>query len=175
MFKPVHFVNAARVALLVGSLTVTVLTLGPFQDAEQIFGLSETAAHALAFGGLLAIAFLAFPRMRRVDLTIAAIVLSGAVEAAQLLGDRGVNVMDWLADVAGLLAVYAVSMTETLRAATRAHGELTFDQIAVLDRRQASYRQAGTFEPPTEPEEAKERARTFADRASRRFPPRQIR
>lgn len=175
MLKPTHFVTAARVVLAVGSLTVTVLALGPFQGAERMFGLSDKAAHALAFGGLLAIAFLAFPRMRRADLTIAALVLGGAIEAAQLFGDRSANVLDWLADAAGILAVYAVSMTETIRATVRAHGALTFDEINARDRRQASYRAAGAFEPPSEPEEAKERARTFADRASRRFPPRPIR
>ena len=54
MVKPVHFVAAARFALLAGSLTVAALTLGPFQGAEGHFGLTDKEAHAIAFGGLLA-------------------------------------------------------------------------------------------------------------------------
>ena len=175
MLKPVHLVSAARVALLVGSLTVTVLTLGPFQGAERIFGLNDKAAHALAFGGLLAISFLAFPRMRRADLTIAALVLGGSIEVAQLFDHRSASVLDWLADAAGILAVYAVSMIEMVRRTAREQGDLTFDQIAAADRRKVSYRNAGAFKPASAPEEAKARARDFAERASRRFPQRPVR
>lgn len=167
MLKPVHFVTAARLVLLAGSLTVAVLTLGPFQGAERIFGLSDKAAHAIAFGGLLAIAFLAFPRMRRADMTIAALVLGAAVEVAQLLDGRSASLGDWLADAAGILAVYAVSMTETIRHTARTQGDLTFDQIAAADRRRARRRQAVTPEPAAERQDG---APSFAERAARRFP-----
>jgi VanZ family protein len=170
MLKPIHFVTAARVVLLVGSLAVTVLALGPFQGAEKIFGLSDKAAHAIALGGLLAIAFLAFPRMRRADLTIAALALGGAIEAAQLFDSRSASVLDWLADAAGILAVYAVSMTETIRRTARVQGDRTFAEIAAADRRQVSRRQAKVLEPAAAAEEAKERALSFAERAARRFP-----
>jgi len=135
MLKPTHLVIAARIVLLVGSLTVTVLTLGPFQGAEQIFGLSDKAAHALAFGGLVAIAFLAFPRMRRADLTVAALVLGAAVEVAQLFDHRSASLLDWLADAAGVLAVYGVSMIETVRRMAREQPDLTLSQIAERDQR----------------------------------------
>jgi VanZ family protein len=167
MLKPVHLVTTARIALLVGSLTVTVLTLGPFQGAEQIFGLSDKAAHALAFGGLMAIAFLAFPRMRRADLTIAALVLGAAVEVAQLFDHRSASVLDWLADAAGILAVYGASMIETVRGMAREHGDLTLAQIAELDQRRRKRRRATTFEPASSTTNG---ASSFAERAARRFP-----
>ena len=115
MLKPAHIVAAARFTLLTGALAVVVLTLGPFQGAEGRFGLTDKEAHAIAFGGLLAVSFLAFPTMRRNDLTIAALVLGAAIEVAQAIAHRDGNVTDWLADAAGILIVYGVSMIETVR------------------------------------------------------------
>lgn len=167
MFKPVHFVTAARIALLVGSLTVAVLTLGPFQGAERIFGLNDKAAHAIAFGGLLAISFLAFPRMRRNDLAIAALVMGAAIEVAQVIAHRDGNIPDWLADSAGILTIYGASMIETVRKMAREQGELTFAQIAAMDRRRGRRRQATAFEPTTDEAVG---VVSFAKRAARRFP-----
>lgn len=167
MVKPVHLVAAARVTLLLGALTVTVLILGPFQGAERIFGLSDKAAHALAFGGLLAVSFLAFPRMRRNDLALAALVLGGATEVAQIIAHRDGNVPDWLADAFGVLVVHGASLIESVRKMAREQGQLTFAQIAAMDRRRLRRRPAVAFEPG----EAGV-ALSFAKRAARRFPPR---
>jgi hypothetical protein len=79
MFKPAYFVVGARVSLLIGALSVVVLTLGPFQGAESCFGLNDKEAHAIAFGGLLAVSFLAFPRMRSNDLLLSALVIGAAI------------------------------------------------------------------------------------------------
>jgi hypothetical protein len=166
MFKPVHFVAAARLAPLGGSLTVAVLTLGPFQGAEANFGLSDKAAHAIAFGGLLAVSFLAFPKMRRNDLAVAALVMGAAIEVAQVIAHRDGNIPDWLADAFGILTIYGASMIETVRKMARDQGELSFAQIAALDRRRGR-RQAVAFEPTTvETNDAS----SFAERAARRFP-----
>lgn len=173
MFKPVHFVTAARVTLVVGSLAVAVLTLGPFQGAEAIFGLNDKAAHAIAFGGLLAVSFLAFPRMRRNDLMIAALMLGAGVEVAQVIAHRDGNIPDWLADAAGILTIYGASMIETVRKMAREQGDLTFDQIAALDRRQPRRRPAVAFEPTIVELEAETGVvLSFAERAARRFPAR---
>ncbi|MET3666372.1 VanZ family protein [Caulobacter sp. 1776] len=174
MFKPVHFVAAARLTLLVGSLTVAVLTLGPFQGAEQILGLSDKAAHAIAFGGLLAVSFLAFPRMRRNDLMIAALVLGAAVEVAQIIAHRDGNIPDWLADATGILTVYGAGMIETVRKMAREQGDLTFAQIAAMDRRRGRRRQATAFEPAAMEVSMKETGAvvSFAERAAHRFPAR---
>ncbi|PIB91498.1 antibiotic resistance protein VanZ [Caulobacter sp. FWC2] len=164
MFKPVHFVAAARFTLVAGSLAVVVLTLGPFQGAEGHFGLTDKEAHAIAFGGLLAVSFLAFPRMRRNDLAIAALVLGAAVEVAQIIAHRDGNIADWLADAAGILTIYGASMIETVRKLAREQGDLTFAQIAALDRRRGRRQRATAFSP------TQTDAPSFAERAARRFP-----
>lgn len=172
MFKPVHFVAAARLTLLVGALTVAVLTLGPFQGAESHFGLTDKEAHAIAFGGLLAISFLAFPRMRRNDLAVAALVLGGAIEVAQILGHRDGNLPDWLADAAGIAVVYGAGMIESVRKMAREQGELTFAEIFAMDRRRSRRREVVAFQPtPVESVEAGV-VLSFAERAARRFPAR---
>ena len=164
MVKPVHFVAAARFALLAGSLTVAALTLGPFQGAEGHFGLTDKEAHAIAFGGLLALSFLAFPRLRRADLAIAALVLGAAIEVAQIIAHRDGDIADWLADAAGVLAIYGASMIETVREMAREQGELTFAQIAARNRRRDRRRRATAFTPTGTD------APSFAERATRRFP-----
>jgi VanZ family protein len=167
MFKPVHFVNAARFTLLAGSLAVVVLTLGPFQGAEGNFGLTDKEAHAIAFGGLLAVSFLAFPRMRRNDLMIAALVMGAAIEVAQLIAGRDGNVADWLADATGIMTIYGASMIETVRKMAREKGNLTFAQIKATDRRR------GRRRPATAPNGATPAgASSFAERAAKRFPAR---
>lgn len=167
MLRPAHVVTLARVALLAGSLTITALTLGPFNGAERIFGLDDEGAHALAFGGLLAIAFLAFPRSRRSDLTLAALALGAAIEVAQIFDQRTASLADWMADAAGILAVYGASMIETVRKTTREQADLTFSQIAAMDRRRSRGRVVA-FEPGT----GAAGAPSFAERAARRFPAR---
>lgn len=171
MLKPSHFVVAARVTLVLGALAVAVLALGPFQGAERIFGLNDKAAHAIAFGGLLAVSFLAFPRMRRNDLAMAALVLGAGVEVAQLFGGRSASVLDWLADAAGIATIYGASMIETVRKLARDQGEKTFAEIAALDRRRARARPAVAFTPGAEPTPFTDATRlSFAQRAARRFP-----
>jgi len=165
MFKPAHLVTAAQVILLNGALAVAVMTLGPFQGLESHFGLTDKEAHALAFGGLLAVSFLAFPKMRRNDLMIAALLMGAAVEVAQVIAHRDGNVADFLADAFGILAVYGASMIETVRKMAREQGDLTFAQIRAIDRRRGRRRQATAFEPASEAA-----ASSFAKRAARRFP-----
>ncbi|MCY1648217.1 VanZ family protein [Caulobacter sp. SL161] len=171
MLKPTHFVVAARVTLVLGGLSVAVLALGPFQGAERIVGLNDKAAHAIAFGGLLAVSFLAFPRMRRNDLAIAALVLGAGVEVAQLFGGRSASLLDWLADAAGVLTIYGASMIETVRKMVREQGDMTFAEIAAADRRRARRRAPAVFTPLVEAPRVEPAPQlSFAQRAARRFP-----
>jgi len=168
MLTPNLVVNAARAVLVLGALTAATLMLGPFQGLERMVGLDDKTAHAIAFGGLVAISFIAFPRMRRSDLAIAALLLGGGVEAAQLFGGRTASLTDWMADGAGIGVVYGASILEGLRKMAREHGELSFSAIAQIDRRRSRKRVRATFAPaPTAADETKE---TFAERAARKFP-----
>ncbi len=174
MPTPNHVVTTARAVLVAGALTAAVLMLGPWPGLEQVFGLSDKAAHAIAFGGLSAISFLAFPRMRRNDLAVAAVLLGASVEVAQLFTvDRSGSISDLLADVAGVGGVYLASHIEALRALARQRGSATFAEIAAQDRRRATRRPSAViqalFAAPAETLDT-ERPASFASRAARRFP-----
>jgi VanZ family protein len=173
MLTPNHVVTTARAVLVVGALTAAALMLGPWPGLEQVFGLSDKAAHAIAFGGLVAVSFLAFPRMRRNDLAVAAVLLGASVEVAQLFtADRSASISDLLADAAGVGVVYLASHIENVRALARQRGAASFADIAAQDRRRGARRLApviqAAFPPPAEAEA--DRPTSFASRAARRFP-----
>jgi len=168
MLTPNHVVTTARAVLVIGAATVAVLTLGPFQGAEQIFGLTDKSAHAIAFGGLTAISFAAFPRMRRADLARAALILGAGIEVAQLFGHRSASIADWAADAVGVATVYGSSLIESARKMAREHGDLPFTVIAAADRRRSRKSAKGVLTPVAQRDG--ERPARFADRAAQRFP-----
>lgn len=174
MLTPNHVVTTARAVLVAGALTAAALMLGPWPGLEQVFGLSDKAAHAIAFGGLVAVSFLAFPRMRRNDLAIAAVLLGASVELAQMFtADRSASISDLLADTVGVGVVYLASHIENLRSLARKRGSATFADIAAQDRRRGGRRLApviqAAFPAPAGGAEA-DRPSSFASRAARRFP-----
>lgn len=173
MLTPNHVVNAARATLLLGALSAATLMLGPFQGLEHIIGLSDKSAHAIAFGGLTAVAFTAFPRMRRSDLAWTALLLGGGVEVAQMFGGRSASLLDWLADGVGIATIYGASVIEGVRKMARDHGEVSFSAIAEMDRRRSRKRLKATFAAPPADEASGDdgaTAKTFAARAARKFP-----
>lgn len=170
MLTPNHVVIAARAVLLLGSLTAATLMLGPFQGLEAVLGMTDKSAHAIAFGGLTAVAFAAFPHLRRSDLARAALVLGGASELAQMFGGRSASLGDWAADATGIMTVYGASLIESARKMARDHGAVPFSAmaVAVANRRKLH----GASKAPLNPVTAHEGDRPvrFADRATRRFP-----
>jgi hypothetical protein len=172
---PNHVVTTARAVLICGALTAAVLMLGPWPGLEHVFGLSDKAAHAMAFGGLLAVSFLAFPRMRRNDLAVAAILLGASVEVAQMFtSDRSASFADLAADSLGVGVIYLASHIENLRELARKQGATSFEQIAAQSRRRrrTARRPAQVIQTTfsaTDESEA-ERPASFAARASRRYP-----
>jgi len=174
MLTPNHVVTTARAVLIAGALTAAVLMLGPWPGLEQVFGLSDKTAHAIAFGGLVAVSFLALPRMRRNDLALAAVLLGASVEVAQMFtADRSASISDLLADSAGVAVVYLASHIESLRSLARQRGRASFAEIAAQDRRRGGRRLAPVIRaafPPPAGEPTPEGSTTFASRAARRFP-----
>ncbi len=174
MLTPNHVVTTARAVLIGGALTAAVLMLGPWPGLEQVFGLSDKAAHAIAFGGLLAVSFLAFPRMRRNDLAIAAVLLGASVEVAQLFtADRSGSFADLFADSLGVVIVYLASHIEQIRALARERGHMAFSDIEAQNRRRAARRRAPAIRTvfPTSVEVMDAEGPTsFASRAARRYP-----
>jgi VanZ family protein len=174
MLTPNHVVKLARIALVGGAVTAAVLMLGPWPGLEQAFGLSDKAAHAIAFGGLTALSFVAFPRMRRNDLALAAILLGASIEVAQLFAtQRSASFGDLGADALGVAIIHFASHIESFRSTARKRGYFTFDEIAQQDRRRRRSRrpaiQPGLQAPETV--EATAAAQTsFAARAARQYP-----
>lgn len=169
---PNHVVTTARITLLTGALTVAVLTLGPFQGAEKIFGLTDKSAHAIAFGLLTAVSFAAFPRLRRSDLARAALLLGGGIEVAQMFGHRSASLGDWAADAVGVATVYGSSLIESARKMAREHGSVPFSAISAMERRSSRRASKGVITPAVDASGAQdgERPARFADRAAKRYP-----
>lgn len=109
----------ARFTLLAGALVVTIGMVGPFQGVEKAYVPWDKAAHFLAFYGLTAALFVAFPKRRRLDLAFMAVLGGSATEVAQLLTGRDAEVGDVLADAIGAGAVLLPMYLEQIRAAAR--------------------------------------------------------
>ncbi|MDG2530621.1 VanZ family protein [Caulobacter endophyticus] len=169
MLTPNHVVTAAKAVLFLGAATAMTLMLGPFQGLEEAFGLNDKAAHALAFGGLTSVAFLAFPKMRRNDLAIAAILLGASAEIAQLFAHRSASFTDFAADVAGIAVVYLASHIESVRRDARERGAMRFSDISA-QRQRRRRRRSSVVMPTTGATESEAARGSFASRAASRFP-----
>jgi VanZ family protein len=112
-------VVGARVLLVVMFASAALLLFGPFQGAERLFGLDDKQAHTFASFGLTALSMLAFPRSRRNDLFLAAMVLAVASEFIQSLVGRDGDIGDALADTAGVLMAVAPTYIEGVRKLAR--------------------------------------------------------
>lgn len=109
----------ARLALGLAFLSCAVVMVGPFQALESELVPWDKAAHFVAFYGLASLAFLAFPRHRRLDLVIAATAMGAGLEVIQGLAGRDAGLGDVLADAAGAFAVYTPGYLERLRQMAR--------------------------------------------------------
>ena len=87
-------------------LVLLVMTLAPLQLHGRFF-LNDKAQHLLGFLVLTALGLLAWGTGSTIKLVIGLAALGGAIEVLQetsLVG-RDAELMDWLADVAGILIV----------------------------------------------------------------------
>jgi VanZ family protein len=95
----------ARILLAVAALVCVVGMVGPFQGAEEALIPWDKAAHFVAFYGLTSLLYVAFPRFRRVELTLVAIFAGCGIEIAQGVSGRDMDVADIFANSLGALAV----------------------------------------------------------------------
>lgn len=105
----------SRLCLGLLSLSIGVLVLGPFQGAEEAFGLNDKEAHAIAFFALTLMLQVALPKVRRLDIALGVLALGALIEVAQLFTGRSASVLDWLADLVGVAFATAPSFIETAR------------------------------------------------------------
>lgn len=132
---PDLLLRGCRVLLGAGVAVIAILMLGPFQGLEESFGLSDKAAHALAFYATTLGLFLAAPRMRRMDLALGVIGFGLVMEGLQGVAGRDVSLWDFVADAGGVAAAVAPGLVERLRHHVRTHPYMTFAEIAAGDRR----------------------------------------
>lgn len=110
----------ARTLLAVGGTVCVVGMVGPFQGVEEALIPWDKAAHFVAFYCLTALMYVAFPRRRRVDLTVAAIFAGAAIEIAQGLSGRDMGVGDMIANALGASAVLLPMYLQEWRSPRRA-------------------------------------------------------
>lgn len=95
----------ARALLALGGTVCVVGMVGPFQGVEEALIPWDKAAHFTAFYILTSLLYVAFPRRRRLDLTLMAIFGGAAIEIAQGLAGRDMGIGDMVANALGAGAV----------------------------------------------------------------------
>lgn len=107
---------AARFLLAAAALVCGIGMITPgLQGVEKNFVPADKAAHFIAFYGLTALMMVAFPKNRRLEITLAAVMLGGSIEVAQMFTHRGVSFSDLAADTAGAFAVWIPMWIQSLR------------------------------------------------------------
>lgn len=132
---PSNVVTLARATLLGLIPGATALLLAPAHTVASLVPMDSALVHAGLFYGVTAVAFVAFPRLRRSDMAGIAVVMAGLVELVQLATGHGGQMSDWLAGASGVGALYAPTMLEQMRHMARKHAYSTFSDLAANDRR----------------------------------------
>lgn len=110
--------NAARFLLIAAALVCAIGMVTPaLQGVEKNFVPADKAAHFIAFYGLTALMMAAFPKNRRLEIALAAVMLGASIEIAQIFTHRGVSASDLAADAAGAFAVWIPMWLQSLRSA----------------------------------------------------------
>lgn len=98
---------------------LAALLLGPDTHLEDRIGVSDKVAHAGAFYTLTLGLYACFPRNRRTDLGLIAVLVGGATEVIQALVGRDGNFSDFAADSVGILAAMLPATIERVRLSIR--------------------------------------------------------
>lgn len=109
----------ARTLLVVGGTVCVVAMVGPFQSLEEAVIPWDKAAHFIAFYILTALMYVAFPRRRRLDLTMMATLGGALIEIAQGFTGRDMGVGDMVANGLGAFAVLLPMYLQEWRAPSR--------------------------------------------------------
>lgn len=110
--------TTARFLLIAAALVCAIGMVTPgLQGVEHNFVPADKAAHFIAFYGLTALMMAAFPKNRRLEIALAAVMLGASIEIAQIFTHRGVSAGDLAADAAGAFAVWVPMWLQSLRSA----------------------------------------------------------
>ena len=106
----------ARFLLALAAVVCAVGMITPsLQGVEKNFVPADKAAHFIAFYGLTALMMAAFPKNRRLEIALSAVLIGGSIEIAQMFTHRGVSLGDLAADAVGAFAVWAPMWLQSLR------------------------------------------------------------
>ena len=131
-----HLLLLTRAGLALAAAAACALLFGPYQGIEARVFLSDKEAHVVGFYGLSGLLFLAFPRSRRGELSLALLVLAAGSEIVQGLVGRDADLRDFAADACGVLAVNAPCWAERVRGLCRAPPDMPVLQAwRAMDRR----------------------------------------
>jgi VanZ family protein len=116
--NPMRFgvILLARVAFTAASLIVAWGVFKPATNAVGVFPWDK-AEHFTAFFGLMFLGVVAFPRLSLLRLGVALSAAGALIEVIQAtpLVNRDADVMDWVADTLGILAVAGSILAARLR------------------------------------------------------------
>lgn len=126
---------------------MVVLMLGPYQGLEQSFGLTDKAAHALAFYVATLGLFLVAPTYRRDDLVLVVIAAAIVVEILQPFTGRTMSFSDVLAGLGGIMAAYLPGRIELIRHSARRYPYIPYSEIRARDRRRRAMSETAPASP----------------------------
>jgi VanZ family protein len=128
MSQPAHSVRWTWTALAAYWVTLFVGTHLPPQQALPLPAMSDKVIHALAYGGLAVLLSLALSRRRqwRIALALSVLAVLGGYAAVdellQIPVGRHGDVLDWVADMIGVLTALAAWSLWSRRRAAQEEG-----------------------------------------------------
>lgn len=137
---PHTLLRALRCGAFLAALATTVLLLGPFSYASFGLPFEDFVAHSILFYGLTLLALLALPKMRQVDLILAALALAAASELAQAVTGREMSWGDLAGDAIGIMFAAAPLYAARFRSLVRTDPHTSFALLGQRDRRSARRR-----------------------------------
>ncbi len=125
-----------RLGFLIIFVTICILVFGPFQGAESGFGLTDKEAHVIAFFGLTVLLLLSAPKVRRWDLAWLLAMFGGLIEIIQGQIGRDCDILDWVADCAGIAVVMIPIYVDRIR--IRSRGQVIRSKVHRRSRRSSN-------------------------------------
>jgi hypothetical protein len=118
-----------RLGVVAAGGTMAMLMLGPFQGLEGELGLTDKAAHAIAFYVATLGCFAALPNMRRTETGLMMLVFGASVELIQGLTGRAMSLSDFLADSVGVAAASLPAAVERWRYSLKNEAKLALESV----------------------------------------------
>lgn len=134
---PMSVVYTARTLLgVLLSGAIAAIYSQSYMGNDNVFVTSFLAHFAVLFL-TTALTYVAFPKMRRSDLTLGLIAVCGALELVQFAFGQHGSLTVWLVDASGALCFLASTEVEQLRRLARTKSYVSFSDLRLEDRRRS--------------------------------------